>query len=620
MLATRFNLAHVREFAPLTTKNFQPFPRYQDRKEWDALPKEKKDEWIKLAEEYLDYQWPAMTAEGYTTLSTTGNLKLHWNRFLERRSSLGVLAIAECMEGEGRFINQIVNGIISTCEETVWIGPLIMTKKDEDIPDESDEEIDLCSSETGTLLSWVLYLLGDKLAQISPRIPARIKQHVNNRIIKTYLNRNDYWWMGFSKSRANNWNPWCNANIIVCALLTVDDPEVRAEVLHKAMRSLDRYFEEYVEDGCCDEGPMYWGAAGAGLNTCIELLTRASGGMITASEDEKFRRIGQYITKVFIDGNYFVNYADGDALVTPKSAAYRFGKAIGDKGMMGLGAMGKTASPVIFNWFNGYGYLMEIFCSQERENCNYPLPYIKDSWMWVAGVITAREHESPEGLFLSAKAGNNEESHNHNDVGNFIVYADGKPVLLDIGTEEYRAQTFSPTRYEIWYTQSQYHNCPGVNGVMQHVGGQYKATDVKYDANGTRTALSMQLKDAYPANAGIASWRREVALERDKNQVCLTDSFELNEKSADVCRYFMTTRTPAVKNGEIHLAQDNERTAILSYDPTTTEVAIEEIPITESRVKNNWGSLMYRITLKERTPVKDGQRVVCISLSPRRLV
>ena len=614
MLATRYSLQQVREFAPRTTDNFQPFPRYEERAKWEAVPQDKKAEWIKLAEEQLSYQWPAMLAEGYTTLSTTGNLKLHWDRFLERRSSLGVLAIAECMEGKGRFIDQIINGITAICEETVWIGPLIMTKKEEDIPDESDEEIDLCSSETATLLSWVLYLLKDRLDQVSTRICTRLKRHVNDRIIKTYLNRNDYWWMGFSDSRANNWNPWCNANIIVCTLLVVDDPELRAELLYKAMRSLDCYFEAYVDDGCCDEGPMYWGAAGAGLNTCVELLAHASGGIITGATDEKFRRIGQYISKVFIDGNYFVNYADGDALVTPKASAYRFGKALGDTGMMALGAMGKAASPAIYNWFNGYGYLMEIFYSDERVNCTYPLPYIKDSWMWVAGVITARENESAEGLFLSAKAGNNNESHNHNDVGNFIVYADGKPVLLDIGTEEYRAQTFSPERYEIWYTQSQYHNCPGVNGVMQHVGAEYAAKDVKYEADGVRTALSMELVDTYPKESGIASWWREVALERDKKQICLTDAFELKAKTDDVCRYFMTNRTPVDKGGEVHLVKEGERTAVMTYDAATTQAIIEEIPIEESRVKRNWGDMMYRVVLKEREVVDAGRRVVCVRL------
>lgn len=44
----------------------------------------------------------------------------------------------------------------------------------------------------------------------------------------------------------------------------------------------------------------------------------------------------------------------------------------------------------------------------------------------------------------------NLERHNHNDIGQFIVYADGKPVIIDVGVETYTAKTFSERRYEIW--------------------------------------------------------------------------------------------------------------------------------------------------------------------------
>ena len=614
MLTRRYNMSQVRDFAKHTDENFQPFPRYEEREKWEAIPAEKKAQWITLAEGCLNYEWPAMRASGYLTLKTTGDLTVHWYTYLKRRSGLGVLVIAECLEGKGRFIEQIVDGIISTCEETVWIGPLIMHKKDCELPDVSDEEIDLCSSETGALLSWVLYLLGERLDAVSTRIRTRIKNRVNERIIQTYLNRNNYWWMGFSNDRANNWNPWCNSNVMMCALLTVDDPEIRAEVMYKAMRSLDAYFDKYVDDGCCDEGPMYWGAAGAGLYSSIELLMKASGGIINVENNEKFRRIGQYITKVFIDGNYFVNFADGDAVMTPSSAAYNFGKTLNDTGMMALGAMGEAASPVIMNWFFMYGYLTDLFYSEERRSCTHPLPYLKDAWMNISGVMTAREHESPEGLFLAAKAGNNLESHNHNDVGNFIAYGDGKPIFIDVGTEEYRAQTFSPQRYEIWYTQSQYHNCPQVNGVMQQDGGAFTATDVHYDADGNRSALSMELKEAYPAAAGIVTWQREIALERDKKQITLSDTFKLKTKTQDVCRFFMTTRKPEIKENTIHLTREGERTAVLTFC-TETEVFIDELPITESRVVKNWGNMMYRIVLKEKSPVKKGQRIVSLSLT-----
>ena len=45
----------------------------------------------------------------------------------------------------------------------------------------------------------------------------------------------------------------------------------------------------------------------------------------------------------------------------------------------------------------------------------FPAPL--QSWLPDTGVLTAREREGDTaGLFLAAKAGHNDESHNHNDV------------------------------------------------------------------------------------------------------------------------------------------------------------------------------------------------------------
>ncbi len=87
---------------------------------------------------------------------------------------------------------------------------------------------------------------------------------------------------------------------------------------------------------------------------------------------------------------------------------------------------------------------------------------------------------SARGLTVAAKGGHNDESHNHNDVGEFVVYCDGKPLLIDAGVETYSRKTFSPQRYEIWTMQSAYHNLPTIDGVQQAPGAAFAARDVTY--------------------------------------------------------------------------------------------------------------------------------------------
>ena len=58
--------------------------------------------------------------------------------------------------------------------------------------------------------------------------------------------------------------------------------------------------------------------------------------------------------------------------------------------------------------------------------------------------MTARVTErSSDGFYVAAQGGHNAESHNHNDVGNFIVFLNGKPVIVDVGVETVRV-SFDP--------------------------------------------------------------------------------------------------------------------------------------------------------------------------------
>jgi hypothetical protein len=147
--------------------------------------------------------------------------------------------------------------------------------------------------------------------------------------------------------------------------------------------------------------------------------------------------------------------------------------------------------------------------------------------------MTSREQNSDDsGFFVSAKGGHNDESHNHNDVGNFVIFNDKKPVIIDAGVGEYTKKTFSKQRYDIWTMQSEYHNVPVVNGYPQKVGHTFKATDVKYLKSDKQSSLSMDLKYAYKEQAGINIYIRTIALNRVENaNVTITEHISLFKSS-----------------------------------------------------------------------------------------
>ncbi len=50
--------------------------------------------------------------------------------------------------------------------------------------------------------------------------------------------------------------------------------------------------------------------------------------------------------------------------------------------------------------------------------------------MWMVARVDPGD---PDALVLAAKGGNNQEMHNQNDVGNFIVHINGESIIPDIG-------------------------------------------------------------------------------------------------------------------------------------------------------------------------------------------
>jgi hypothetical protein len=233
-------------------------------------------------------------------------------------------------------------------------------------------------------------------------------------------------------------------------------------------------------------------------------------------------------------------------------------------------------------------------------------PYISDFWLPGLQVMAARSHpDSDKDLYFAAKGGNNAESHNHNDVGNFIVYADGRPLLIDIGVENYTAKTFSANRYDIWTMQSQYHNLPTINGIQQAAGMEYHAEKAQFYSTKKEVSFSLDIAKAYPEEAKVVFWKRSIKLERSEKLV-LNDNYMLKEWKEPVRLNFMTAfKSDLSKPGQIIFTDQIDGTIIyeMTYDPSILGVSAEEKEITDGRLLPVWGKNLTRLvfTVKDKS-------------------
>ncbi len=207
------------------------------------------------------------------------------------------------------------------------------------------------------------------------------------------------------------------------------------------------------------------------------------------------------------------------------------------------------------------------------------------------------------GFFLGAQGGHNAESHNHNDVGNFVVAVDGTPVIIDVGVETYTARTFGKDRYTIWTMQSAYHNVPLINGVMQKEGREYAAREVRYQSDESAASISMDLAAAYPVEAECERWDRTIVLSR-RDSIRITDRYALRKAAGELSLVFMTADLPVDRgDGSIHLRAGG---AVLIFDRALLAARIETIQITDAQLKASWGDRVYRILLTAKNPQKVG--------------
>lgn len=577
-----------------------------------ALPDSVKARLVKEGDKGLKYDWPALPASLYLDYKITGTRYNFERKNNERRKILNELAVAAIITKDKKYIPQIANGIWTLCEQSTWVLPahIVVQKEKTGLPDPYEVVIDLGSGTAAAQLSMIQFMLRDELDAYSKGIGKRVFAELNKRIFQPYLSRNDFWWMGFTGQPVNNWNPWVNTNVLMTALYSDLTADSVGLLIDKTVKSTDIFVNQYPDDGGCDEGPSYWSEAGGKLMRFIHVLNKLTNTSIDWKQQQLIYNMGSYISKVHIGDNNFVNFADAFSKSIPDpESVYSYGALFNDVPLKSFGAYLFGLQKHKLDNGNIIDFLetTSIYDSLTTLPPIAPLPAV--SWFGDRQVLTARtKSESTKGLFLAVQGGHNAESHNHNDIGNFIVYANNTPVFVDAGVGSYTAQTFSSKRYELWNMQSVWHNCPTINGVMQKEGIQYKATNVLYAKNTSGVSVSMDIAMAYPTEAAVKKYERKFDFDQSKNTIQLFENYEMLEWKSPLVQSFLVFIKPTIeKPGQLSFALQDGASVTFKYDAKLFDIAIEDKLLDDERISGIWGKQLYRIQLVAKGNKKAGK-------------
>ncbi len=540
----------------------------------DSIPQEMRQSYVQYGEQYLGKPWTVLPWTVFAENKQTGNRVNYETLCFEKRRQLAALVMAEIMEGKGRFMGDVIDGMGSFCEETWWGIPAHYPKA---VPLPELQEVDLFNAETASLIVWTRYMLEKQLDAFSPDLCQRIDREIERRILQPAVEK-DYWW----KTAGMNWNPWICSNWLACVLICEKDEARKATAIAQIRKATQAFIDAYPEDGGCDEGPGYWDRAAASM---FEIMRLMDFGPI----EPKVQKMAAYAYKTYIGNDYCVCFADAheNKAVQQVNIVYPFGVWLDDQTMREFGAYlgrqrGVLTNPAALYDKSGnfptlgrelffLRHINDFIAEQPRE------PLLKDVWLPNLQIMTARRRN----LYVAMKGGNNGESHNHNDVGSFIVYTgEGgvTPLFIDPAVGEYTAQTFSDNRYSIWTMQSQYHNLPQINGIDQKDGKEYAAKMVSHKDG----LLTLDIARAYPAEAAVRSWKRTVTAM--KSGVSITEDYELEEYRQPTRLMLMTLDPDALKR--------------IQFDASQLSATVEDISDKlDPLLQHMWGSKMYRIIL-----------------------
>ncbi|WP_225999524.1 heparinase II/III family protein [Paenibacillus sp. BJ-4] len=488
--------------------------------------------------------WPELSLPLFRQFAHTGERKPYEDVYFERRGRLAALVLAAVADSEPWLMKEVENGLLEICREYTWALPAHVREEDTVTP--PWQQVDLFASETAQMLAEILLLLGE---QLDGHVVAGVREEVECRVLEpVFWQPRHFEW----ETAEHNWAAVCASGCGIAALLLVEDKSSRAVAIESMLSTLDYFLACYGEDGGCPEGVGYWVYGFGYFIYFADMLRAFSGGAVNILTSEKVGKIAAFAERVHLSDGIYSNYSDSSETERlPSGLVSYLNDLQGRRSALPFHVSGLLEDPcrrwahVLRNlvWTNP-----SAFGSGEKA-VDY-LPQLG----WLMCRSHSSSHSSSHGraartkagsgvmLAFSAKGGHNNEPHNHNDLGHFILHGGGENLLCDLGAGLYTKAYFSPGRESIVNISSGGHSVPVINGTMQQSGARAKAVvlDIAVEDQEkaqTTARLKLDLTSAYPVEELTVFTRSFAwtALEGNEGaRLTITDHFEFESSGVSM--------------------------------------------------------------------------------------
>ena len=596
-----------------STRGWDPIPRYGDEERWreimaNSMLLPSLQECRTGLDRELEKPLTFVPASLYLNYGRTGSRSPHDGIIMSRRNRLLAFATGECMEGEGRFMDAIMDHVWAICEESSWVIP---AHSKTSLPEYTDLPwVDLFSAETGRVLAEAAYMIGRRMDEHDPMIRQRILYEIDRRCWQPYIERDDFWWLfAVGRAHVNNWTAVCNCGVVGSAILAMDDTSTLARMIEKCLRSMNDFLRCFDAEGGCDEGPGYWGYGVSNYVWLSYLLEMRTEGKLSLLDTPEMAGIAMFPQRTTLSGRNVVNFSDSSPQVGfQPSLLFYLSERLGIPQVGGFAQYQYDLSP---RSLGRYGVRDLAWMPKEPHSGAWE----REAHVYFSGqqwMISRADGEDENSLILAAKGGNNGENHNQNDVGNFIVHCGGESLIVDLGSGTYTKDYFGGTRYKKLVNSSWGHNVPLINNCQQPPGSKYAAEVIEHSSSEAEDVLELELQGAYAPEVKLGSLRRRMSLNRsgDGGWIEIDDQTRLGERAGE-CRCPLYTFGEVVQGAEGELRIVGEKAEIvIQYCPKETVPIVEQVDVKDEKFSEPVRRIVFEI------PVQNGSGHLYLRISP----
>ena len=427
--------------------------------------------------------------------------------YFRRRDFLSSCAILSL--NDEKYISQLEKIILAICDEYCWALPAHTTG----VSIADKKAVDLFVAETGFALAEIITVLDEK---ISDEVKCRVKSEIRKRLLDNYKRRS-FWW----ESCNMNWASVCGG--YVGGALIYLFPEEFDCFKERILNTMSSYIAGFTDEGNCPEGVEYWLYGFSAFTYFADLLLDYTEGEINLFDNEKVRKISRFAQSQCLNGNTTVSFSDANVSVKADMCLQHYLSRSFPDDVPLLPESRMSIWGGNTKWMCLYRTLLWV--DDRKENKEILKNHITENQ-----VIIHKDKYS-----LAVKGGNNDEPHNHNDLGSFILADDNGQALCDLGAGRYTKDYFNNKRYTIFCNSSLSHNVPVIDGEGQLCGKEALAK-----LNFDNDTITVTVENAYK---GLDYLERKFNLRQ--SSVVLTDDFRAGESHTLVER-FVTMRKPEI--------------------------------------------------------------------------